>query len=248
MRSARRIGIAAGIAAMVLLGVAMARAQPRADEGAVTRSSRTSLAVLLGGMLFGVIGLGIYGARRGSARALPDAAGIGWQRVDVTRVRVVVPPARRAAIQRALASRAARTGTRPRALARLLREACDELLACSDEWLYGDVASCRPMSPPIAAARYRALAEAARDAVREGTPGAGEGVLLVSLVVAAREEIPDALPGREGVTKVLGALARLPADAIVALEPTWSPSRLDGSASTLELEAVHPDLARLEPA
>ncbi|MDQ3037992.1 MAG: DUF1517 domain-containing protein, partial [Myxococcota bacterium] len=186
--------------------------------------------------------------RRGAAGALPPPGGQGWQSVDLTRVRVVVPAERRAALQRALASRVRAAQTSRRMIARMLRDTCDDLRGFEDEWLYGDVASYRPMSAPVAEARYRRLSQDARAALREGTPDVGQGVMLVTIVTAARDEIPDVKPGRDGVTKVLRVLSRLPEDAIVALDLSWTPTRDDAHVSTLELEALHPDLTRLHPA
>ena len=101
----------------------------------------------------------------------------------------------------------------------------------------------------------RAELEAAGATVLEGDAGElsaksreGPGVVLVTVVVAARRELTDV--GREQnaheVFDLLAELDALTADQLVAFEVIWSPAAEDDRMSTAELEALYPEVSRLD--
>ena len=74
----------------------------------------------------------------------------------------------------------------------------------------------------------------------------GLGVVLVTVLVAARREIFDFRADRAGdIRTLLDALARLTAGEIVALEVVWTPAADADRMSTAELEARHPHLVKI---
>ena len=78
-------------------------------------------------------------------------------------------------------------------------------------------------------------------------PHEGEGVVVVTLVVAARRELTDVARATDAseLGELLSELRAL-GDDLVALEVIWSPSADADRLSTAELTALYPDLARLD--
>ncbi|GEM_PF-1359323 len=76
----------------------------------------------------------------------------------------------------------------------------------------------------------------------------GEGLVVVSFVVGATRRLaplPDHLD-RAALVRALQSAVRLSPADLVALEVVWSPAAEDDRMSSLELEAVYPELLRLD--
>ncbi len=101
-------------------------------------------------------------------------------------------------------------------------------------------------------ARYRV--EAVRNATVGATPelrgraNEGEGLVVVSIIVAAAHELP-ALPAVDAPEAILAALRSLALgrpDDLWALEVIWSPAAENDRLSSAELEVLYPELARTD--
>ncbi|MCZ7679752.1 MAG: DUF1517 domain-containing protein [Sandaracinaceae bacterium] len=193
----------------------------------------------------------------------------GWARVDVSALQLGIDWRARAALQSRLEA-LARSGSTssPAGLARLLRETVVALRRAEASWLYAAVASYRPMSPASAEGIFRQLAVDARSRfrtevlrnadgeVREGAAppvsaraDEGDGVVVVTLVVAARREILDVERAGDvaGLKRLLDELEALASpEALVAMEVVWSPAVETDRMSTAELESLYAHMTRLE--
>lgn len=213
-------------------------------------------------LLFLMVRFATRGSRGGS---LPGPEARAWMYIDVTAVRIAVDGTAREFIQAELA-KVARGSTQSRAALLLsLRRVVHLMRKCDAAWIYGGASNFRPMSAPVGEAAFRRLAGDARskfqhELVRnadgklvESTGPAftahsrdGEGVALITIVVAAKREILDFDGGsRDQILGVLDDLDRLTTDQLVALEVAWSPADPSDRISTATLEAIHPDLKKL---
>ena len=91
--------------------------------------------------------------------------------------------------------------------------------------------------------------------VRRADPGPqtarrteGEGVVVVTLVVAARREIVDVDDPSDtrALRQLLSNLSSMVAHQLSALEVVWSPAAEDDRMSTAELETLYPDLEKID--
>ena len=91
--------------------------------------------------------------------------------------------------------------------------------------------------------------------VRRADPGPqsarrteGEGVVVVTLVVAARREIVDVADPRDAhaLRQLLANLSSMVAHQLTAIEVVWSPAAENDRMSTAELEVLYPDLAKID--
>lgn len=202
-----------------------------------------------------------------SSRRTPQAAR-GWSTVDVTALRLAVDWRSRAFVQKKLDALARSGQTANKAgLVKLLRETASTLSAVRIAWLYADVSNFRPMSQAMAQGTFQQLALDARSRFRRelvrnadgqlatqdagaqrARPEEGEGVVVVTLVVAARREILDIdePTHADRVSQLLNQLRGLDASSLVALEVIWSPAVEDDRMSTAELTALYPSLERFE--
>lgn len=153
-------------------------------------------------------------------------------------------------------------------LARLLRESAVALVRAQMSWLYagaGDHA-CRlapaeaerlfRQATSSAASRFqkekiRNIAGAKSEAPIDATarPHEGEGVVVVTLAVAARREIPDVGDVRDAgrLRVVLEDFAATSASDLVAMEVIWSPAEDADRMSTAELVTLYPELKKIDP-
>jgi len=126
----------------------------------------------------------------------------------------------------------------------------------------------RPMPPAQAEAAFAKAARAARSRfehelvrsahgriTRKEAPAIAEregvrGVVVVTIVVAARVELADVLDVRDRprLERALDALSALDPRDFVALEVIWSPADEREQVTAEEIEARYPELVRLEPA
>ncbi len=186
--------------------------------------------------------------------------------VGVASVRIALDARARRFVQASLADLAKRSDTAtPRGLAELLGAASRALVAARLAWIYCGVEQVAPAPPANARTEHARLAQDARarfqnELVRNAdgetrTADApallareheGEGVVVVSLIVASRASLPSASPGRpDEVASLLEGLSRLTAADLAALEVVWSPAAEQDRMSTAELEARYPELTRL---
>ncbi|AKF03450.1 Putative glycine rich membrane protein [Sandaracinus amylolyticus] len=197
---------------------------------------------------------------------IPRAQSPLWNGVDLTQLRLVIDWRARRFVQSELARMATsgRTATKE-GRAELLHATVRLLRSAELAWLYAGEMSFRPMSPPQAQGVFMRLAQSARAkfttevvraegaTVRTAEPGAlrakeheGQGVVLITLIVAARREIHDVRPhDAADVERLLESLERIGASELVAFEVVWTPAAEDDRMSTAELESIHPDVVRI---
>ena len=188
------------------------------------------------------------------------------RKVGVTLVRVALDARARRFVQARLAKLARESDTAsPAGLAALLAQAARALTASRSAWIYAGVEQTAPALAAQARVTHTRLAQDARarfqhELVRatDGTTrGAdapelvareheGEGVVVVTLVVATHATLPAASPAQvTEIESLLTRLAELSASELLALEIVWSPAAEDDRMSTDELEAGYPELTRL---
>lgn len=222
----------------------------------------------LGIAMLAVVGLVLFMRSVGNAgtgKRLPGPQARAWMNVDVTAVRIGIDMRSREFMQRELAKIAQRGTKSHRELLESLRAVVRLLRKCDAAWVYGGSSNYHPMSPPVAEGVFRRHAQDARtkftaELVRnasgqltnKNSPGyvpsasEGEGVALITVVVAARREIRDFFGGRrEEINAVLEDLERLTPEELVALEVVWMPADPDDRMSSATLQALEPDLALL---
>jgi uncharacterized membrane protein len=198
---------------------------------------------------------------------VPGPTARAWFQVDITEVRVALDARARAYLQRELMEQGRRANaSTKKGLNDLLQLVVRALRSSEAAWTHAGAKNFHPMSSILAEATFRRLAGDARakfthelvrndaGAVRQGeghgvrrsTEREGEGVVLITLIVAANREIVDfEATSRGEVVKVLDDLARLTPHTLVALELSWMPAAEDDLMSTATLETLHPDMKRL---
>lgn len=204
---------------------------------------------------------------RGTMRTTHGAR--GWGEVDISAIRLGIDWRARRELQAAL-ERMARSGqtATPAGLANLLRETVLHLRRAERSWLYCNVANYHPMSAAMAEGIFRQLSIDARSRFQEelvrnvdgdqstreasamrARPEEGEGVVVITLIVAARREILDVHSVNDG-NRIKALLDDLIAVAnphsLVAMEVVWSPAEENDRMSTAELEAVYPNLKKID--
>jgi uncharacterized membrane protein len=185
--------------------------------------------------------------------------------VDVTAIRIAIDARAREFMQRELGKIANRGTTQSKDLVESLRAVVRLLRKCDAAWVYGGSSNYHPMSPPVAEGVFKRHAQNARskfsaELVRnasgqtqtQASPGykpkesEGEGVALITLVVAARREIRDFFGGqRAEINAVLEDVERLTPQELVAVEVVWMPADPDDRMSSATLETLEPDIAKL---
>lgn len=192
--------------------------------------------------------------------------------IDVSVMRVAIDGRARRFVQNEL-ERMARNADTKTSVGRcnLLRDVCLLLRRLHDTWVYGGAVD-SPMQPLGSAkiafdrhvddARSRFREETIRNeqgtvtetAASEYRPrsGEGEGLILVTVVIAARRELftVGKIGDGHNLRLALEAACQLPASALVATEIVWQPSEERDRLSSMELEAKYPqaDLVRLDGA
>lgn len=187
-------------------------------------------------------------------------------RIGVSVTQIAIDARSRRFVQEALTKMVAEGDTTSQeGLARLLAAAARALTAAKLAWIYAG----SQHFPPALQAQARAMhTRAAHDArarfktelVRkaDGTTRTqdapdlvareheGEGVVVVSLVVATYAKLAPVDPARvDQLERLLADLAALPPARLLALELIWSPAAEQDRMSTDELEALYPELTRL---
>ncbi len=162
----------------------------------------------------------------------------------------------------------AKTGdtSTPDGLARMARETALALRREELSWLYGSVLNALPAAPRDAERVFRAAAADARSKFRyelirnaDGSTRVtvgpeqrvsreeGEGVVVVTLLVAAHRELIDVadVTNANEVRHLLDQVIALDGNSIAVLEVIWSPADENDRMSTAELEMLYPGLRRI---
>jgi uncharacterized membrane protein len=200
---------------------------------------------------------------------VPSHGARGWGEVDVSAVQLGIDWRARRDLQTQLErlARSGQTGS-PSGLATLLRETVLGVRRAELSWLYAAVANYHPMSAAMAEGIFRQLGVDARarfkqevvrnvDGHKSSQEAAemrarseeGEGVVVITIIVAARREIVDihqhADAGRlKNLLDDLVGVAN--PQSLVALEVIWSPAAENDRMSTAELESLYPHLKKID--
>ncbi len=186
--------------------------------------------------------------------------------VDVSMLQLAIDWRARRFVQAELAKLATSGDTTtPEGRARLLAATGQALASVKLAWLYAGARNFSPMPIERAQREFTQIANDVRATFRQEIVRAaagrvvtveavgvrareheGPGVVLVSVVVAARREIFDVDATRSAsIDALLASLSRLRADAIVAVSVVWTPAAEQDRMSTDELVQRHPSLVRI---
>ena len=151
-------------------------------------------------------------------------------------------------------------------LARMARETALALRRAELSWLYGSVLNALPAAPQDAERVFRRAAAEARAKFRyelirnadgssrvssaptqRSSREEGEGVVVVTLLVAAHRELIDVadVTNANEVRHLLDQVIALDGESLAVLEVIWSPADDADRMSTAELEVLYPDLRRI---
>lgn len=207
--------------------------------------------------------------KSGGMGSRPSHGARGWGQVDISAIRLGIDWRARRELQAHL-DRMAKSGqtSSQAGLANLLRETVLSLRRCELSWLYCSIANYHPMSPAMAEGIFRQLGVDARSKFQEelvrnvdgqkstrdasemrARPEEGEGVVVITLIVAAKREILD-VTAVDDATRIKALLDDLIAVAnphsLAAMEVVWSPAEENDRMSTAELEVVYPNLKKID--
>jgi uncharacterized membrane protein len=192
--------------------------------------------------------------------------------VDVTVLRVAVDGRARKFVQSELAriAKLADTST-PEGRVTMLREVALTLRRLRDAWVYGGAVN-EPMRAMTwqkevfdrycndARARFREETVRNEQGVKTATPASaytphteeGAGLILVSIIIAARRELftVNEIGSGNDLRAAIEAAGTLDTNSLVAVEIVWQPSEDNDRMSSMELEAKYPkpDLIPLQNA
>lgn len=184
--------------------------------------------------------------------------------IDVTALMLGIDDGARPEVQRAFNDIAEMgDSSNPAGLLQMLREAVAVLRGVRRHWTHAGVENTQPTAAAKAEARFVAVAERARSRFDEETirnadgvtmrsgasplpPSDVPGVVVVTLVVAARVELTDVsrVDGAQ-LDRAFDGLMALSADDFVAMEVIWSPSDENDRATVAMVESKYPELRRL---
>lgn len=181
--------------------------------------------------------------------------------VDVSALSIAIDSRSRTQIQEHLAElQASLEDNANRAvLARFLRQAANALKEHRVAWLYAGGKDSPPLAPMLAQRRFNELVADLRSRYRhevgpDGTsvtvkprPEEGEGLVVVSLVVAARGDLLGLLSATDAnaVSFHLDRLGNAGME-LRAFEVIWSPSVDGDRMSSAELEVLYPEMQKLD--
>lgn len=219
-------------------------------------------------LIFWVIGQANKARSQGGGQYVHHGAR-GWNQVDISAIRLGIDWRARKMVQDRLTQLAASGQTQSQAgLANLLRETVLMLRRSELAWLYASVANYHPMSAAQAEGIFRQLGTQARaqfreelvrnadgSMVRRDAPAMqahkheGEGVVVVTLIVAAKREIVDihAVDHADHLKRLLDDMVAVAnPHTLCAMEVVWSPAAENDRMSTAELEQHYPDLKKID--
>jgi len=189
-------------------------------------------------------------------------------RIDVSSVALAIDWRARRAIQNQLTELAASADVKTSAgRLRLLCDAAGLLLGSQTSWIYAAVENHEPAAADRAEGAFQRIASDARTRYRKelvradqaglhrSEPGdlrarraEGAGVVVVTLVIAARSRIVDLEDPADAalLRDLLIAMAERTADDLVAIEVVWSPAAEEDRMSTAELETLYPTMKKMD--
>lgn len=189
------------------------------------------------------------------------------QRIDVSALMVALDARARPFVQKRLDDLARSGDTRtPAGLRALLHETVSMLRRSELAWVYVGVLNTKPLAPDQAEALFRSTSTSMRSRFKEelvrraemglatqATPEMrareeeGQGLVVVTLLVAASCEIPDVTKAtdRVQVDLLVRSIGAITAQQLNAIEVIWSPAAENDRMSSAELEAIYPELQRL---
>lgn len=192
-----------------------------------------------------------------------------WGRIDVVAIQLAIDARARRFVQEQLMTLARGDTSSPAGLAMLARETALLLRRAEAAWIYAAVQEWNPSAPSQAEAEFRRVANEARGRFRHelirghqgelaerDAPGTraraeeGEGVVVVTFLVAAHVEIPNGHDASrpEDLHTLLQRIIALQPYQLAAFEVIWSPAEETDRMSTAELETLYPELRRLPSA
>ena len=214
---------------------------------------------------------GVMGAQRGRERELERESRrvrqhVGPALVDVTSIQIGIDWRARRFIQERLDELArGSSGSEERVRGRVLRGAAAALRGVPMSWVYAGVTNYQPMLEDSAEREFLKKAADARVAFQEevvrvkhqvvqtlepqqrvAKEHEGQGLVVVTLVVASRVELRDVdASDQPALDRLLAQLESLEPRNVVALEVLWSLTVEQDRMSSAELEARYPHLVRL---
>jgi uncharacterized membrane protein len=238
----------------------------RSSSGGGEWSAGTVLLGLVGFAIFGVFVL----ADRlrppvnssSSSSSFMSSPGGAMPQADVTVLRIGVDARARKHVQAELAriAKSAQTGT-PEGRATMLREVALMLRRLRDAWVYGGAVNEAFSPKAIAEMTYRKHVADARGAFKDelirneqgttttataaaplATTDDGPGVMLITIVVAARHELLTVTRIGDGaeLRLALEALSTMIASELIGVEIVWMPAAEDERLSSIALETRFP--------
>ena len=208
-------------------------------------------AVVVGGAVVGFFVLRTRGT--GAQHRTDDAP--GWDSVDVSGIAIAVDWRFRRQLHEQLGDFAqSRKSADADDMARGIREVALALRRAETSWLYAKVVNARPASAEMARQTFRDAAEMAHSVndrlpATPGGPAAGDpsGVAVVTLIVAARTEIPDVVDPADArvLEELLSSYVALSPRTLAQMEVIWAPEAVDGRMSLEQMRALHPDVVEI---
>lgn len=189
--------------------------------------------------------------------------------IDVSVLMLGIDAAARTTVQQAMHEIAERgDSSSPAGLVRMLRQAIAVLRGADEAWTHAGAQNHRPMPASDAEPAFQRAAHTARarfehelirsaggKVTRKAAPDIVEregvrGVVVVTIVVAARVELADIVDVRDRskLERALDALSAIDPRDFVAMEAIWAPADEREVVSAEEIEARYPELVRLAPA
>ena len=222
-------------------------------------------------LLIVVVGIALAVKSAGNSQAVARRGGPGgalWNQIDVSGIELAIDWRARKFVQDEL-KRLAETGdtSSPEGLARLVRETALALRRSETAWLYAASLNASPAAPQQAESTFRKAANDARSRFRvevirnaDGSSTSreapdvkarreeGRGVVVVTLLVAARKELIDIhdISDANALKRLLDQYVALDATSLAAMEVIWSPAVEDDRMSTAELETLYPELKQIQ--
>jgi uncharacterized membrane protein len=219
-----------------------------------------------GGMLFGIGGaVVIYLVFNAISKG---GGGGGGNKMDVSVLRLALDWKVRAHVQQEMMRIARTTKTSSQTgLVFMLREVALTLRRARDSWVYAGVVNAKPSTPANAETLFRQHAQQAREGFTHelirahggdlttaaapaelgARPEEGPGLVVITMVVAARTALVDFHDpsNAEEVRRWLEAISGLTTANLAAVEVIWTPAAEDDRMSSVELETFYPEMKRI---
>jgi uncharacterized membrane protein len=186
--------------------------------------------------------------------------------IDVSVLMLGIDADKRAEVQSAMRKIAERgDSSRPDGLVKMLGEAIVVLKSARGSWTHAAAQNHSPTPANEAEPKFRQAAHTARsrypkEIIRNYAgsvathdaklpPSSAPGVVVITLVVAARRELADVGNVRDlaELERALDALGAIDPGDFVAMEVVWSPADENDRASVEQIEQRYPELVRLRP-